>query len=136
MTTTITSAHSRSSGSGVSARTWPVESVNVVDVGIVEPDIPAAGGESCQDVGRRGVARVAHVRLEGDTQDPDVRALERAAAVVERLPDQVDDVTRHGEVDVAGELDEAIDEVEFAGAPRQVVRIDRDAVAADARDRA
>ena len=30
-------------------------------------------------------------------------------------------------------LDEAVDEVELAGAPRQVVRVDRDAVAADAR---
>ena len=36
----------------------------------------------------------------------------------------------HRKVDVAGELDEAIDEVELAGAPRQVVRVDRDAVPA------
>ena len=65
------------------------------------------------------------------------RALpERPAAVVERLGDEVDDVARHRQVDVAGELDEAVDEVELAGPPRQVVRVDRDAVAADARDRA
>jgi len=45
---------------------------------------------------------------------------------------ELDDVTRHGEVDVAGELDEAVDEVELAGPPGEVVRVDRDAVAADA----
>ena len=45
--------------------------------------------------------------------------------------DQVDDVPRHREVDVAGQLDEAIDKVELARPPRQVVRVDRDAVAAD-----
>ena len=52
-----------------------------------------------------------------------------------RLGDEVDDVARHREVDVAGELDEAVDEVELAGPPGQVVRVDRDAVAADARAR-
>ena len=76
------------------------------------------------------------VRLEGHADDPDLRAADRLAAVVERLGDEVDDVPRHRQVDVAGELDEAIDEVELAGPPGQVVRIDRDAVAADARARA
>ena len=88
------------------------------------------------DVGGRGVAGVAHVRLEGHAEDPDLGALERLAAVVERLGDQTDDVARHREVDVAGELDEAVDEVELARPPGEVVRIDRDAVAADARARA
>src|SRR5438309_2461158 len=40
---------------------------------------------------------------------------------------------RHREVDVTGELDEAIDEVELASPPREVIRIDGDAVATDAR---
>ncbi len=44
-------------------------------------------------------------------------------------------MARHREVDVAGELDEAVDEVELARPPREVVRIDRDAVAADAGSR-
>ena len=47
--------------------------------------------------------------------------------------DEIDDVARHREVDVAGQLDEAVDEVELAGPPGEVVRVDRDAVAADAR---
>ena len=85
------------------------------------------------DVGGRRVAGIADVGLEGDAEDPDLGALERLAAIVERLGDEVDDVARHREVDVAGELDEPVDEVELAGAPGQVVRIDRDAVATDAR---
>ena len=103
---------------------------------VVEADVGAARRETGHDVGRRRVAGVADVRLEGDAEDPDLRALERPAAVVERLGDEIDDVARHREVDVAGELDEAVDEVELAGPPGQVVRIDRDAVAADARARA
>ena len=41
-------------------------------------------------------------------------------------------MARHREVDVAGQLDEAVDEVELAGPPGEVVRVDRDAMAADA----
>ena len=63
---------------------------------------------------------------------PDAGALEGPAVLVERLRDEVDDMARHREVDIAGELDEAVDEVELARPPREVVRIDRDAVPADA----
>ena len=62
--------------------------------------------------------------------------LQRPATLVERLADQVHDVARHREVDVAGQLHEAVHEVELPGPPGQVVRVDRDAVAADARARA
>src|SRR4029079_16845333 len=86
-----------------------------------------------QHVGCRGVAGVLDVRLEGDAQHADLGRLQRQAPVVERPGDQVDDVARHGEVDVGGGLDEPVDEVELAGAPRQVVRVDRDAVTADTR---
>ena len=41
----------------------------------------------------------------------------------------------HRAVDVAGELDEPVAEVELARAPGEVVRVDRDAVPADARAR-
>ena len=87
------------------------------------------------DPRRRGVPGVADVRLEGDADDAHPRALERLATVVERLGHEVDDVTRHRKIDVPGELDELIDEVELPCPPRQVVRIDRDAVAADAGSR-
>ena len=136
VTTTIASAQSSSSSSGV---------VLALDaVGVRERRRRAGRGSATSaprsasprdDVRGRRVAGVADVRLEGDAEDADLGALERPAAVVERLGDEVDDVARHREVDVAGELDEAVDEVELAGAPRQVVRVDRDAVAADARAR-
>ena len=74
--------------------------------------------------------------LNATPMTPTFAPLERPAALVERLGDEVDHVARHRQVDVAGELDEAVDEVELAGPPREVVRIDRDAVAADARARA
>ena len=106
------------------------------DMRVVEADVGAALGEAGDDVGGGRVAVVLDVGLEGDADDADRGALERPAAVVERLGDEIDHVPRHGQVDVAGELDEAVDEVELARPPRQVVRIDRDAVAADARARA
>ena len=49
--------------------------------------------------------------------------------------DLVDDVVRHAGVDVAGQLDEARIEAALLRLPRQVERIDRDAVAAEARAR-
>ena len=79
---------------------------------------------------------IANVGLEGDAEDADPGPPHGPAVLVEGLGDEVDDVAGHGEVDVAGELDEAVDEVELAGAPGEVVRVDRDAVAADARARA
>ena len=103
---------------------------------VVERDDRAPGREAGEDVGGRRVARIAHVGLEGDAEHADAGAVHRPAAVVEGRRHQVDDMARHGQVDVAGQLDEAIDEVELAGAPGEVVRIDRDAVAADPRARA
>ena len=103
---------------------------------VVVAHVGPALGDARQHVRRRRVPGVLHVRLEGHAEDADLRALERALTIVERLGDEVDDVARHREVDVAGHLDEAVDEVELARAPRQVVRIDRDAVPADARARA
>ena len=96
--------------------------MKVVDVRVVEPDVGPAIGDPGDDVGRRRVAGVAHVRLEGDAKDPDPRALQGLATVVEGFGDEVDDMARHREVDVAGQLDEPIDEVELARAPGQVVR--------------
>src|SRR5687767_11039957 len=57
----------------------------------------------------------------------------RRAPLVQCLRDQADDVAGHGEVDVAGELDEAVGEIELAGTPGEVVRIDRDAMPAHTR---
>ena len=55
--------------------------------------------------------------------------------VVERLRDERAAEVRHLLVDLAGELDELRVEAELARLPREVERIDRDAVAAEARAR-
>ena len=100
----MTSAQSSRSSRSVFSRTIDRESLNVGDVRVVEADVGAALGDAGDDVGRRRVAGVVDVRLEGDAEDADLRALERLAAIVERLGDEVDDVARHREVDVAGQL--------------------------------
>src|SRR5665811_1853647 len=99
----------------------------------MEADLRASPGEACQEVRRGRVSGVADVGLEGHPQNPHLGALKCAAAIVECFGDEVYDVTWHGEVDVAGSLDEAVDKVELERAPRQVVRVDRDAVATHAR---
>ena len=55
-----------------------------------------------------------------------------AAAPVERLRQSVDDMTRHGRVDLAGQLDEAGRQAVLARLPGQIEGIDRNAVAAEA----
>ena len=53
------------------------ESRNDGDMRIVEADVGAATGDPGDDVGRRRVAGVADVRLEGHAEDADLRAVER-----------------------------------------------------------
>ena len=55
----------------------------------------------------------------------------RPGVLAERLRRLVDDAARHRRVDLAGQLDKAGRDVEFARLPGQVERIDRDAVAAE-----
>ena len=59
----------------------------------------------------------------------------RLRVMVERVRDLVDDVLRHGAVDLAGQLDEPRFEADFLDLPREVERVDRNAVAAEARAR-
>ena len=91
--------------------------------------------EQPHDVERRRLAHVVDVALVGDARDQDLRSVDRLALRIERLADLVDDVVRHAGVDVAGELDEARIEPGLLRLPRQIERIDRDAVAAEARAR-
>ena len=85
-------------------------------------DVCTAFGDTREDVLRRRVAGVLDVRLERDTpRTPTLRLFSAEAAIVERLRDQVHDVSRHGEVDVGGSLDKPIDEIELPGSPGQVV---------------
>ena len=79
---------------------------------------------------RRRLADVADAALVARAQDQDPRALDRLGHVVERLLDPLDAVVGHVLVDLAGELDELGRHVELAGAPGEVERVDREAVAA------
>ena len=60
---------------------------------------------------------------------------ERPSLAVQRVGHLVDDVMRHRAVDVAGQLDEARLEADFLHLPREIERIDRNAVPAEARAR-
>ena len=71
--------------------------------------------------------------LNATPSTPILASFDREVAAVERLADQGHDMSRHGEIDVGGRLDEPIDEVELASPPGQVVRVDRDAVSAHTR---
>ena len=83
---------------------------------------------------RRGLPRVAGVLLVGQPEQQDARALDRQLTLVERHHQPVHNVIRHVTVDIVRELDEAeaLAERPFHP-PRQVRRVDRQAVPADAR---
>src|SRR5581483_6551622 len=66
------------------------------------------------------------------TVDVDARAVDRLADAVQRVADAIDDEVRHRRVDVAGELDETAFEPALARLPRQIERVDRNAVPAEA----
>ena len=75
------------------------------------------------------------VLLVGDAEQVDLRSVDALLGGVERLGHPLDDELRHRAVDVAGQLDEAALEAALPRLPRQVERVDRNAVAAEARAR-
>ena len=115
--TRITSAHPSSASSSTPVCVRPGRVAVGRHVRVVVAQVRATLRDA-RDHGRgRRVAVVLDVGLEGDADDADLGALERPAALVERLGGEVHDVARHPEVDVAGELDEPLDEVELARPP-------------------
>ena len=68
-------------------------------------------------------------------EDEDPASLHRALVVVERARHLAHHVLRHLGVDLARQVDEARLVVQRAHLPREVVRVERDAVTADARSR-
>ena len=103
---------------------------------IVVADVRALLAQQLDDLQRRRLARVVDVGLVGHADDEDVRAAQRLGLAVERPRDLLAAVVRHVLVDLAGELDELRVEVELPRAPREVERVERDAVPAEARGRA
>src|SRR3546814_17452714 len=70
-----------------------------------------------------------------DAQRQHTATVKCLALSIERRDDAVNDILRHRGVHLAGTFDEARVDAEFARLPRQIDRIDRNAVAADARTR-
>ena len=100
---------------------------------IVVLHVRALRVEQADDVERRALAQVVDVGLVRDADHQHPGALHRAARVVQHLADLADPEERHLGVELAGQVDEPRLVVEAPHLPREVVRIDRDAVAADAR---
>src|SRR5262249_28594921 len=65
----------------------------------------------------------------------DPRSVDRLLLRIQRLADPLDDEGGHRTVDMASELDEAALEPILSRLPRQIKRIDRNAVAAETRSR-
>ena len=94
-----------------------------------------SGAEFLEAIHEREGWRFTHVvdvGLVGETEQQDAAAVDGLGARVECLHGALDDVFRHGSVDLPGELDETCVHAEFAGFPREIVRVDGDAVAAEA----
>src|SRR3546814_2121581 len=84
---------------------------------------------------RWAFAHVVDIALIGDAQRQHTATVKCLALSIERRDDAVNDILRHRGVHLAGKFDEARVDAEFARLPRQIERIDRNAVAADARTR-
>jgi hypothetical protein len=105
------------------------------DVRVVEADLRPAPAQLRDDLDGGRLADVAHVRLVGDAEDEHERVTGAAALVVQALDHPVHDVAAHAVVDLPGKLDEAGGLAHLPNPPRQVRRVDRDAVAPPPRSR-
>ena len=84
--------------------------------------------------GRR-FARVADAALVRDAERQDAGAVETAPPAIQGFAHEVDDVLRHGPVDLVGQMDEARLVAVQAHPPREVRGIHADAVPTDPRSR-
>ena len=91
--------------------------------------------QQLQHVERRRFPHVAHIFLVSDAEEVHLRAVDRLLHGIEHLAHALDDEGRHRSVDVTSELDEPALEPVLARLPREVERIDWNAVAAKARTR-
>src|SRR5690242_12589157 len=102
------------------------------EIRIVEADNRTLLLEQFNDGESRRFAKIIHIFLVRHSEDQDARAIERFADVVEGGRDRVDDVVRHGDIDLASQFDEASLEIPLFGLPREIKRIDGNAVPAKA----
>ena len=100
-------------------------------MGVVVIHLGAAALEEVEQLERWALARVVDVLLVSHAQEQDLGPLEGLAAVVERVLNFAHHVAGHGHVHFAGELDEARGDAVLARLPRQVERVERNAVTAE-----
>jgi hypothetical protein len=102
------------------------------DVRVAGPDVRAKSEETVGDDGARGLPCVAGVSLVGQPQEQHPGAVDSGAPGVQTEHHPADDVVGHVVVDVVRQLDEPETLTQGAPhAPRQVARVDREAVATD-----
>ena len=103
--------------------------------GIVVGDRGAAGAQLAGDRPGRRFPLVGDVPLVGHAEQQHPRAVDRLGVAVEQFGGAFGDVAGHPAVDLLGQLDEPERVAERADLIGQVVGVDGDAVAADARAR-
>src|SRR6516165_6779420 len=104
--------------------------------GIVKVHAAAALFDELDELEGGAFPQVVDVLLVGDADEQDIGAVEPAVGrAVERRAQALDHEARHGIVDLAGELDEAGRNLELARLPREIERVDWDAVPAETRSR-
>ena len=106
--------------------------VDVRDVRVVIFHQCALLAEQADHIHRGRLAHIVNVGLVGRAQHEHATALEENAAVIHRVQHAADHVARHVGVDLGGQFDEARAVVERLHLPREVQRINRDAVTAEA----
>src|SRR5262249_5747088 len=79
------------------------------------------------------LAKIVNVAFISDTEDQNACPVQRLLFAAERLHDTVDHVIGHGGVDLSGKFDKTSLKIKLARSPREIERIDRDAMATQTR---
>ena len=103
------------------------------DERVIDPHVGPEVGKFLDDLDRGRFPGVVDVLLVGKAHDDDLRTVEALTNLPETFLGEVDDVHLHELVDLAGGLDEAGDETVLLRPIGHVVRVEGDAVTADAR---
>ena len=76
---------------------------------------------------------IIHIRFVSQSQHQNATSVDALAALVQGNGDLSKHVMRHVAIDLAGQLDETGRQSDFAGFPGEIIRIDWDAMPAQAR---
>lgn len=102
------------------------------DVGVEVADFSALGLEQVHEFESGRLAHVIHIGFVSEAHEQDAAAFDGFAPLVEGLENAMDDVFRHGFINLSSELDEAGVNAVFAGLPGEVKGVDGNAMATEA----